>query len=392
MLRCCFNLMLFADGRHVNTRGSGFDRVAVKRVPLVYFDKRTVLREIDMTKTASRAAPSHVCAYIDHHKDEDHICIAYEPADCSAEQWVLREPRTPPAARLRVLKEVLAGLRDLHRGGVAHNDLHAGNVLLVLDVAGAPLRVKLVDFQLSSARSNAGMNTFTFRQPGMNTDMARLAPESRSELQSARSVDGRAAMGSTDVYTFGTLAVELLTGAPCSLDGSGAVDRAPLAKAGLSPRVALEVGHLLDACLRPLQAARPSASAISGHPLWWSAKEAGDRIVALNDAKVSEETLRSSLRAAKMDEAVTALERWQTAVHPPLLQHMERNRRSKDQQRYEETLSDLLRFVRNALAHPPPPKALPAALLPGDAVLAHLSHVLPWLMLAVHVVGGPSRR
>lgn len=69
------------------------------------------------------------------------------------EQRLDRVRRVPLAEALRLLKQIASALVAVHARGIVHRDLKPANVLL-LDVAGAPDFVKVIDFGISKiARS-----------------------------------------------------------------------------------------------------------------------------------------------------------------------------------------------------------------------------------------------
>ncbi|MBK8598019.1 MAG: serine/threonine protein kinase [Holophagales bacterium] len=101
------------------------------------------------------------------------------------------------AEALRIAAEVLRALADLHRLGIVHRDVKPGNILL-----GRDGLVKLADFGL--ARHWDGGDTRATETEGLVGTMEYLAPEQAL----GRPVDAR-----TDLYAFGVVLFELLSGA-----------------------------------------------------------------------------------------------------------------------------------------------------------------------------------
>ncbi len=100
------------------------------------------------------------------------------------------------AEALRIAGEVLRALADLHRLGIVHRDVKPGNILLGRDGV-----VKLADFGL--ARHWDGGDTRATETEGLVGTMEYLAPEQAL----GRPVDAR-----TDLYAFGIVLFEMLSG------------------------------------------------------------------------------------------------------------------------------------------------------------------------------------
>jgi serine/threonine protein kinase len=114
-----------------------------------------------------------------------------------------RLPLVVPLGRaLRILSQVAAGIGCAHDNQIVHRDIKPDNIMLTIDAQGAE-QVKILDFGLAKvALETAAALTRegeVFGAPGY------MAPEQAM----ARPVDQRA-----DIYAFGAVAYELLTGHP----------------------------------------------------------------------------------------------------------------------------------------------------------------------------------
>lgn len=108
-----------------------------------------------------------------------------------------------PGLALPILAEVARGLADAHAAGVMHLDLKPENVLL--DASGA---VKLTDFELGREQGEASQLrlSLSFRSgevEKLGGTLAYMSPEQRA---------GKVPDVRSDVYTFGVLLFEALTG------------------------------------------------------------------------------------------------------------------------------------------------------------------------------------
>ena len=138
------------------------------------------------------------------------------------------------AEALRVAREIARGLARAHREGIVHRDLKPENVMLGEDSA-----VKILDFGIARARDE---DTEASARSVAGTP-AYMAPETRKGAP----IDARA-----DVFAFGVLLFELLSGKPPNEVGSRA---AHLAK------VPSDVRALIERCLADDPAARPADGA-----------------------------------------------------------------------------------------------------------------------------------
>jgi tetratricopeptide (TPR) repeat protein len=102
-------------------------------------------------------------------------------------------------AALPILRQIAGGLDAAHRAGIIHRDLKPGNVILVESQAGEP-RAVVTDFGL--AKPIAGDATVTASGDVVGT-LAYMAPE---QLQ------GGVVTPAADIYAFGVIAHEMLTG------------------------------------------------------------------------------------------------------------------------------------------------------------------------------------
>src|SRR5581483_1902541 len=105
---------------------------------------------------------------------------------------------------LTILREVALGLRDAHEAGILHLDMKPENVLV--DETG---KVKITDFELGNMNEEAAQAKLSRSLATQESDgkiagtIAYMSPEQR---------DGKVPDARSDVYTFGIMLFEALTG------------------------------------------------------------------------------------------------------------------------------------------------------------------------------------
>jgi tetratricopeptide (TPR) repeat protein/tRNA A-37 threonylcarbamoyl transferase component Bud32 len=123
-----------------------------------------------------------------------------------------RSGRLDPEVTLTIARQMAAALDAAHQCGVIHRDFKPGNVML--ETAGADVRVSITDFGLSRLYQSDD----TLSEPGkLFGTVGYIAPEL---------LEGRIAAPAVDVYAFGVVVHEMLTGQrPRGIPGKSGVKR-----------------------------------------------------------------------------------------------------------------------------------------------------------------------
>jgi len=115
-----------------------------------------------------------------------------------------RGPLSPSYAA-RLASQALMGLDAIHRAGIVHRDVSPENLMITRDDEGVE-RVKIIDLGIAKSSGPEDNNTKT----GMFVGKWKYcSPEHLGMLPAGERIDGRA-----DLYSFGIVLYEMLTGVP----------------------------------------------------------------------------------------------------------------------------------------------------------------------------------
>jgi serine/threonine protein kinase len=173
--------------------------VAVKLLPpRLAKDPEFVTRfEKEATALAALSHPN-IIQIIDRGVAGEHYYFVMEYVEGRSLRDMIGTSRLPPQQGLRLLLQVARAIESAHDKGIIHRDLKPENILV--DGRG---HVKVADFGLAGIRQPDSRLNLTATAVAMGT-LNYMAPEQRRD---AKSVDGRA-----DLFSFGVMLYEVLTG------------------------------------------------------------------------------------------------------------------------------------------------------------------------------------
>ncbi|MEJ7732073.1 MAG: serine/threonine-protein kinase [Polyangiaceae bacterium] len=161
------------------------------------------------------------------------------------DRYIRQQGRLSPEAAIPILRALGRALDAAHAAGIAHRDLKPENIILTVDEDGG-VSPKLLDFGIAKLMVDSGMTHKTRTGTPIGTPQYMSPEQCRG-----KNVDHR-----TDVYSFGVLVYEALTG-QLPFDGDDVMELmvkhttaiAPAAStvhAGLPPALDAPLAHMLE--------------------------------------------------------------------------------------------------------------------------------------------------
>src|SRR5271163_4053074 len=191
-----------------------------------------------------------------------HICVLYDVGhqsgtdflvmECLEGETLAKRLEKGPLPLDQVLKlgmQIADALDKAHRSGVVHRDLKPGNIMLT------PTGAKLLDFGLAKATaplSNAATLTAATRNSPV-TEQGTIV--GTFQYMSPEQIEGRELDGRSDIFSFGAVLYEMLTGQR-AFSGKSAlsvasaiVEREPVPLRELRPLTPPALDHAIRRCL-----------------------------------------------------------------------------------------------------------------------------------------------
>jgi serine/threonine protein kinase/Tol biopolymer transport system component len=159
-------------------------------------------------KTISQLSHPHICALHDvgHQDGTEYLVMEFLEGETLTDR-LARGP-LPLEQALRFGIEIADALDKAHRQGVIHRDLKPGNVMLTKS------GVKLVDFGLAkfsaaSSPGSSGVTSFPTQGPGLTAEGTILGT---FQYMAPEQLEGKEADARTDIFAFGAVLYEMVTG------------------------------------------------------------------------------------------------------------------------------------------------------------------------------------
>jgi len=202
----------------------------------------------------------HICTLYDvgHQDGVDFLVLEYLEGETLADRMGRSEDRPlPPDEALRYAIQIADALDKAHRSGIVHRDLKPANVFLVRGAgASASRSAKLLDFGLAKTAApviaTSGLSMLPTTPPALTAQGTILGT---FQYMAPEQIEGLEADARTDIFAFGAVLFEMLTGRPgfegktrAQLLGAILKDEPPQAST-LQPRVPRSLDRIVSTCL-----------------------------------------------------------------------------------------------------------------------------------------------
>jgi len=215
------------------------EEVAVKLIrPDIAQDKKTLERFVNEIKLAHRISHRNIGKM--YHLGEDqglhYITMEYVPGE-DLKSFIRRSRRLDISTTVAIAKQVCSGLSEAHDSGIVHRDLKPSNIMI--DKEG---NAKILDFGIARAVGTLGVT-------------AEGSVIGTPEYMSPEQVDGQEADRRSDIYSFGVILFEMVTGRlPFAADTPFVVafkqrSETPPPPEGLNPQTPPQLSAIILRCL-----------------------------------------------------------------------------------------------------------------------------------------------
>ncbi len=169
----------------------------------------------------------------------------------------LKKGALPLDQALPMAVQIASALDNAHRSGIVHRDLKPGNVMLVGSGArSAVAQAKLLDFGLAKSApvvASAGLSMLPTTPPAAVTAQGTIL--GTFQYMAPEQLEGEEADARTDIFAFGAVLYEMLTGKKAFEGKSQAtligaiLHRDPPAVSSLHPLTPSALDHVVERCL-----------------------------------------------------------------------------------------------------------------------------------------------
>ena len=222
--------------------------VALKILPAVW--TADAQRRTRFEREARAVAALHhpnICTIHDVGHDQGIDFLVMELVNGESLATRLSKGPLPLDAALARAIEIADALDSAHRQGIIHRDLKPGNIMLASSGSGAPLTAKLLDFGLARiAPTGVEAGSAGPTDPPMTEAGALLGTV---QYMAPEQIEGRPADARTDIFAFGAVLYEMLSGRRAFEGTSTASLMAAILRADAPSLLPRDLGRVVRRCL-----------------------------------------------------------------------------------------------------------------------------------------------
>jgi eukaryotic-like serine/threonine-protein kinase len=238
-------------GEVYRARDTRLDRtVAVKVLPEhIASDPDFKQRFEREAKTLAALSHPHICPVFDVGSQNGTDFLVMEYLEGETLEQRLKKGALPLDQALQIGIQIADALAAAHRAGIIHRDLKPGNIILTKSGA------KLLDFGLAKTAAPAvagSLSMLPTRPPNLTAQGAILGT---FQYMAPEQLEGQEADARTDIFAFGTVVYEVVTGKKAFEGKSQAsliaaiLERDPPAMSSLEPMTPALLDHVVSQCL-----------------------------------------------------------------------------------------------------------------------------------------------
>jgi Tol biopolymer transport system component/tRNA A-37 threonylcarbamoyl transferase component Bud32 len=302
-------------------RDTRLDRtVAIKVLPAALALDAAFRARFDReARTISQLSHPHICALYDVGESGGTNFLVLEYLEGETLAARLERGPLPADEAVRIAIEIADALAAAHRAGIVHRDLKPGNVFLIRSHAGPgdPPDAKLLDFGLAKTTPVLAQRSATDLMsvpPTVTTPLtAQGTIVGTFHYMAPEQIEGRDADARSDIWAFGCVLYEMLTGTRAFTGKSHAslianimhVDPPPVTSRQSLVSPALE--HVLRRCLEKDPQLRWQSIVDVGREIRWASAQPSTGGTPPGDARIRRRTAAWVTAAAALSAAAAAV-------------------------------------------------------------------------------------